>query len=388
MIFQADIKTKVDKHVQEGLSDLILMFDPYWFLALSFLLFIICLVGMSPMKYDNNLTSLDVFMVTVRRVMFVFVVALFLFLPFFWTALIKVVDFEIGTELFADRFKLWSWRLLGAAVLGFVFRIAFTRYIRPKTSQIWRKLKVRQKTEKLSDINSEIAKYQAHDFLPSDHYKPNHRFVGLLAENKKPAYLTEDNYRGTHQAVIGATRYGKGITFQALTEQAILAGDCVVIIDPKGDKFLPRVLKQTCEKANRRFVMLNLDDENSSGSWSPFAGGSPRDRRTRFFTLMNLADRGTDADHYKALARQGIFDFFKSNTPSTLAKLKHYVENKSGFDDQTYQAMSTLRSRLAEWKDYSKLNPKPNRGFNIENSLKGNAVIYMRGSLDLSLRHI
>jgi len=52
-----------------------------------------------------------------------------------------------------------------------------------------------------------------------------------------------------------------------------------------------------------------------------------------------------------------IFEYFKSSTPSTLAKLKHFVENANGFDDQTFQAMSTLRSRLAEWRDYPKLNP-------------------------------
>ncbi len=60
------------------------------------------------------------------------------------------------------------------------------------------------------------------------------------------------------------------------------------------------VLEQTCARTGRKFILLDLADETVAGNWSPFNGGSAADRRARFNNTMDLDDRGTDADHYKA----------------------------------------------------------------------------------------
>jgi hypothetical protein len=205
--------------------------------------------------------------------------------------------------------------------------------------------------------------------------------VGLTPEGEA-VHVDLAEWSETNKTVVGATRYGKGITFQIWAEQAIARGDTVIMVDPKRDRFLAPVLKQAAQAAGRRFIALDLSDPDSPGSWSPFSGGAAADRRSRFFDIMELTDRGTDADHYKALAREQLFDLFEPGANTTIPFLLAKVVELSAGDEDGAKALSTVRARLKEWAGTAKLCPKPGKGFTVERSLIDAAVVYVYGSLD------
>jgi hypothetical protein len=156
----------------------------------------------------------------------------------------------------------------------------------------------------------------------------------------------------------------------------------VFLVDPKADPWLPQVLRQAAQAAGRRFISLDLADPASPGRYAPFAGGTMADRRARFYDVMDLVERGTDADHYKALAREQLFDLFTGGRETGLPELLAAVQEASREDEDTGKALSTVRARLKEWASYDKLCPKPGRGFRVGQTLQNGAVVYVRGSLD------
>jgi hypothetical protein len=65
--------------------------------------------------------------------------------------------------------------------------------------------------------------------------------------------------RAIHAIVPGATGSGKTVTLAAMAQAYVLAGIGAVVIDPKGDRFLRRVLMDAARAVGARFV-----------EWSPF----------------------------------------------------------------------------------------------------------------------
>ncbi|MEA2756769.1 MAG: hypothetical protein QOJ54_3058, partial [Aliidongia sp.] len=292
---------------------------------------------------------------------------------------------RLGRALAGDLAAEWTWHwgpfLAAAIIVGLAIRFFSQRYAAPWISEKRRNLWTEQETETLSDIRTEIDLYKAWDYHPPDYYKPGQVFMGLNLA-RQPIFLPMKDWYETNKTVVGATRFGKGITAQIWADQAIRRGDALIYVDPKKDKFMSDVLRQICAETGRKFISLDLYDQTTRGSWSPFVGGSPQDRRSRFYDVMDLADRGTDADHYKAGARKRLFHFFNDNTSTTIGLLLHEVDTLSAADEDAQKALSTVSSRLTEWAAYSKLNPRSGKGFSVAQSLLNNAVVYVRGSLD------
>jgi Bacterial protein of unknown function (DUF853) len=59
--------------------------------------------------------------------------------------------------------------------------------------------------------------------------------------------------RGVHSFVIGATGAGKTVTQAAIAQAHILAGLPVIVIDPKGDRYMCHVLQEAAEQTGARF---------------------------------------------------------------------------------------------------------------------------------------
>lgn len=369
-------------HAHAAAADLILdHFEPAWFWIEGGLLFLLGGLGLSPIRLETDIGSHGTLQVTLRRVLLV-LIAGFLILGIgagllFWLRL----GGEFAGALGLVYFRRWVPFCLAALILGLMLRLAAQRYVLPRLSTWLRRLRIVQPTEAPSDIREEIGAYRALDFLPSAHYRAGQVFVGMTPDGQ-PVHVELADWQETNKTVVGATRYGKGITYQIWAEQAITRGDTVIMVDPKRDRFLPQVLKQAAEAAGRRFIILDLSDPDTPGSWSPFAGGAPADRRARFFDIMELTDRGTDADHYKALAREQLFDLFADGVSTTIPFLQSKVAELSEADEDTAKALSTIRARLKEWASYSKLCPKAGKGFKVELSLTNAAVVYVFGSLD------
>lgn len=369
-------------HADAAATELILShFEPLWFWIEGGLLFLLGGLGLAPLRLESDLGSHGTLQLTLRRATLV-LIAGFAVLGIgagllFWLRL----GAPLAAELGADYLQRWGPFCIAALVLGLLLRLVLQRYLQPRLSDWLRAMRIMQPTETASDIRAEIHAYQALDFLPSRFYRPGRVLVGLSLEHE-PVTVDLAEWREINKTVVGATRTGKGITFQIWAEQAIARGDTVIMVDPKRDRFLPQVLKQAADAAGRRFIVLDLSDPDSPGAWSPFSGGPPADRRARFFDIMELTDRGTDADHYKALAREQLFGLFEAGATTTIPFLLAKATELSAADEDRAKALSTIRARLKEWAGTPKLCPKTGKGFRIERSLTEGAVVYVYGSLD------
>jgi len=369
-------------HAHTDAADLILAhFEPLWFWIEGGLLFLLGLLGLAPIRLESDLGSHGTLQVTLRHLILV-LIAGFVILGIgagllFWIRL----GGQLAGELGAVYLGRWGPFCLAALVLGLILRLVSHRHLLPRISSWLRALRIVQPTEAASDIRDEIDAYRALDFHPAAHYRPGQVLVGLTPEGEA-VHVELAEWTEINKTVVGATRYGKGITFQIWAEQGIARGDTVILVDPKRDRFLPRVLRQAAEASGRRFIALDLSDPDSPGAWSPFQGGSAADRRARFFDIMELTDRGTDADHYKALAREQLFDLFEAGAVTTLPSLLAKVAELSATDEDRAKALSTVRARLKEWAGTAKLCPKTGKGFKVERSLTDAAVVYVVGSLD------
>jgi hypothetical protein len=365
-----------------GIEDFFLSgFDPYWFWTMAVVLLVLAVIGIAPVRLEPNIGSHGTLMVYSRRVFLSFFAALLTLLA----GAATVLPDRIGNPLTAQLLGEWAWRwwafLLSALAVGLCVRFLWQRYAAPWISEKTRALRTEQDTEELSDIRNSISLYKAIDYNPPDYYKPDQIFTGLNAA-RQPIYMSLKVWYETHKTLVGATRFGKGITAQIWADQIIRRGDALIYIDPKFDDFMPHVLRQICAEVGRKFIVLDLVDPNAPGAWGPFIGGTPADRRSRFYDVMDMADRGTDADHYKAGARMHMFKLFDAQAATTIGGMLHEVEAASAGDEDTAKTLSTVRSRLTEWNAYAKLAPKSGRGFSVEQSLINGAVVYVRGSLD------
>ncbi|MCZ4283075.1 TraM recognition domain-containing protein [Kiloniella laminariae] len=352
-------------------------FEPNWFLFFGLTTILIVFLGLSPLQEDREMSSLDIIALWSRRAVLAMKVALisgacaYIFIGYL------LLNNEFSNLLFGMIDDWWIF-MISIIITSIYIKFLCTRYLSPKLSRALKNLRVTQKIDELSDISKELGKYRAIAHLPEKWEKQGHFFSGI-SMNGSPQYIDENVWTETHKAVVGATRYGKGLIYQVWSQQSIKRNHTVFMINPKEDKFLPKILEQEAIKAGRRFIYLDLR-EAGKGKWAPFAGGSAIDRRTRFYTVMNMLSTGGDADHYKALARSVIFDIFKEGSNHSLRSISQAIEN-SNADEDHISACSTVKANLKEWLERSTFNPSK-KGFSIERSLTENAVVYVQGDLN------
>lgn len=78
--------------------------------------------------------------------------------------------------------------------------------------------------------------------------------------------------RGVHALILGATGAGKTVTQAAIAQAHILAGLPVIVLDPKGDKFLRETLRLAAERMG---VPFRCWSPTGSAIYNPFARGGP-----------------------------------------------------------------------------------------------------------------
>lgn len=89
---------------------------------------------------------------------------------------------------------------------------------------------------------------RSNKFMPKDALgKP---YIHGLNETEEPIQEPIKIFEGG-TAIIGTTQAGKGITLGIVVTQAIVRGDTVIVIDPKGSKRLQRNIFEACKEAGR-----------------------------------------------------------------------------------------------------------------------------------------
>lgn len=355
--------------------------DPWYWMTIGLLCFAITVIGFQPVAATaENGSFFELGLIKSRQFLYwLFLVIGVAFPASLWLLVMTIfkdnsVDlitqfYTIFTQSF---FKYWTAPLVGF-IGAWLISFAFTRYIIPQKSAFFRRFRVRQSGDELSDIRSEKEKFHTKNFLPSDYYKDDFFFYGLDDENK-PVYIADDIWKTQNQKIIGPTQTGKGVNIGVQIDQAIRKGMCVIAIDPKPDKHLPHIMKKACDDTGREFIYLDLNEDHGK-AWAPFVGGTARDRRNRVLYAFGLTDTGNESDYFKVKER-GIIDRVFSEWDGNLESLSRILHSPDYLDDT-----SRTRSYLNEWFFLKSFSPENNNGVSIEKCLSKNAVLYVKASL-------
>ncbi len=361
--------------------------DPYLWFILSFIAFLIGIIKVSPVHYDPKAHLSENILVYIRKIALISFALLSLPLPFFlWMAFTSqfnwTMDYTASTFMtwYKQMSIHWLW-VIGWYIIGFAGKFYAVRYLRPKISEFKRSLRVYQNMDELSDIRDEKQLHQPKNFDPQQYYKEGYLFLGLDVGNQ-PIYVEWDVWLKLNTQIIGPTRFGKGVLFGVMIDQAILFGNTVIYIDPKQDEFIPHIMADRAKKMGRKFYYFDLNDPNSTepnpGEYGPFMGGDIRSKRARLLIAAGLASSGTDADYYKGKERRVVDELLNKTGGRIDLMLQAFKDN----EDYKEEA-SRLYNMLFEWSQIKSLCPKSTKhGLSIERTLLKNSILYIRGSLD------
>lgn len=159
-----------------------------------------------------------------------------------------------------------------------------------------------------------------------------------------------------HTLLVGTTRVGKTRMMELLIGQAILRGECVIIIDPKGDHALAEHAKCICEKMGQpeRFVYFHPAHPEKSVSLDPMRNWN---RRTELASrVAALIPSETGADPFAAFGWKVLNDIVNglvaTGVSPNLVHLKQYIEG--GADNLL---LNTLRhhfiDKVPDWETRS-----------------------------------
>lgn len=129
--------------------------------------------------------------------------------------------------------------------------------------------------------------------------------------------------RGVHALVIGATGAGKTVTQAAIAQAHILAGLPVIVLDPKGDRFLRETLRLAAEQMGLPFRCWS---PTGRAIYNPFARGGPTE-----VTDKALAGHEWSEPHYELATQRLLLKVTRTLQaagmwPPTLSALARYMD--------------------------------------------------------------
>jgi len=366
--------------------------DPWLSIILCSILFTLAILGTHPIRITDEKGLFSVCLIWVRRTTIIAFAFFIVFTPIL-TFLLSLMVFE--TSKFAyllageclNEIKSNWWVYLGCFFIPMLWRWAINRHLPTFISTLKRKYALRVSKDSLSDIRTEVSKIKTKVYEVEKYFKDGFFFIGL-DDKEKPIYVSDEEFKKNNIKCIGPSQTGKGVLQQVLISQAIIKGWNVIFIDQKPDDFIPDVMRETCEKQNRKLVKLDLTGE-TKGTYCPFSGGTERERYFRFVNVAGLNDTGSDGDFYKGAERAAISeiiphwdgsiktldDFISGRDKSLIDKIGEYKANKH------LESLNKVKSQITEWKYLKPVNAKSGRGFNVERTLKENGVAIIRGSV-------
>jgi len=218
-------------------------------------------------------------------------------------------------------------------------------------------------------------------------------FVGLDIDRQfQPIYAPWRRVRKTHTQVVGTTGSGKGVATTMMLWQCALAGECVVIFDPKfpGDEFAPSVLYGLAQQRKIPFYLINLSPDvpteledrfpQNPPQFNLFAGCTPSQVEELLTTAFSLEDRGTDADHFRGQDRVACIDICQRATAyghiPTLHDLVQAAAKSTKIDAKRGE---DLKNKLEEMSRLAVTNTA--QGYDLRTILAQNAILYIIGHI-------
>lgn len=142
--------------------------------------------------------------------------------------------------------------------------------------------------------------------------------------------------------IVGTTGAGKTRLFEIILVQAILRGETVIIIDPKGDKELKNTAKRICEKLGRpdKFNFFHPAFPEESVRLDLLRNFTrPTELATRLTAIAPESDNAAFTAFVWRAINNIVQGFFIINERPSILMIKHYLE--AGVDKLVADAIST-----------------------------------------------
>ena len=155
----------------------------------------------------------------------------------------------------------------------------------------------------------------------------------------------------SHTLIFGTTGAGKTRMFDLLITQSVTRGDCVIVLDPKGDRDLMKRVRTACEIAGRESELFKVDlaipDESCGydvlGSWS-----RPSEIGDR---LSSLLPSSGGASSFRAYANTAITvavtALLMSGKKVSLSAIRDALGNLKVAQDCVKEALEKILKELA-----------------------------------------
>ncbi len=216
---------------------------------------------------------------------------------------------------------------------------------------------------------SEILKKDPERILGKKVLAKGHQWIhGLGAKRSEPLYFPEDMLNG-HTLVVGTTGSGKTRLYDLLIAQAILRGEAVFIIDPKGDHELRENARRICEAMGEpeKFISFHPGFPEKSARIDPLRNWNrPTEIASRISTLIPSE---TGADPFTAFGWMALNNIVNGllavDEQPNLLKLRRYLEGDPGM--LVVRALRAhFEKKVKNWDTRITSYLKSNRGKEIE----------------------
>lgn len=171
-------------------------------------------------------------------------------------------------------------------------------------------------------------------------------------EPKEHALMQPLQHSESHTLIVGTTGSGKTRFFDLMITQAIARGECVIIIDPKGDKEMRDNARRACEKLGtpERFISFHPGFPKESARINPLRNFT---RLTEIASrIAALVPSEAGADPFKAFGWQALNNLSQGlyiiDQRPTLKNLRSLLEG--GADGLVIEAISIYSERnIDDW---------------------------------------
>ena len=201
-------------------------------------------------------------------------------------------------------------------------------------------------------------------------------FVGL-EEGKHPVYVPTQQFHETHVQVVGASGSGKGISLGLLANQFTLAGEGVIIFDPKGDKRLPLVAALATKKAGKQFRFIDLRPD-APPQFNLLSGASAHEIEELLIAGLGLQPTSGDGDYYRGLDQDAAASVAHQVAGSDVATIATALE-LARKDAEVLKAENFVR-RLKQVSELAAI--QTSHDFDLEGIVARGDVLYILGATD------
>lgn len=357
--------SKLNNLVINFLNTWIIYLEHYWWCI--GLVFGVC-ITLSWLNRDNKAGGLFVSMAITALV---FQLGLYFAIPY--------LALHFANSIFSlPSHHLWAFCI--SSITGISAVILLIRYASPYIEVIKHRLTKANSTERnrktdIRQIGVHLPNAQS-AYDPTSYYN-NHKgiFFGLN-EQRKPVYIPWQQWCKSHMDVIGTTGSGKGVAAGVLLSQAVASGECVVVVDPKNDEWLPHVMREAARQANVPYVYIDLLSDQAQ--WNPIEHKNANEIEELLSAGFSLGEKGTDADFYRLDDRRAarIFaNYAHRQDYSLIETLQLLIQHQPDIAE----AGKKFVSDLEEIGLVDAVNTRT--GIELGNLIKQGAVIYVRGSM-------